>query len=717
MANIPRPLHTDIEKEFLLEVGPGPFVGIVKNNIDPTYMGRLQVYIPDLGGKPELQSSWITCTYMTPFYGVTTKKYGAGAQKGTTSGYQNTQQSYGMWMVPPDLETGVLVMFVNSDPSRAVWVGCVPDQFVNHMIPGIASRYAQFPQIDAQNPVAEIDKSVETDQTNIESLFLDEKKLPDHDAMSEILNDQGLIADRLRGTSSSSARRETPSQVFGISTPGRGQNYDQDNIPQYRLPGHQLVMDDGDVQGGNQLFRLRSATGHQIVMNDSAGFIYIINASGTAWIEMTDTGRIDIYAKNSISFNTDADFNVNAAGNVNINSLQEIRARSIADSTYESGEDLHVLAAKSTYHSAVENVHSTAGKTMYVTTGEDFNLVASRNGFLYVVNSLNQIGGTQANIKSATISLKGDSAVNTTAPSISLDGPVGSGPHVASSYDLGGPSGSATTASQAAAATNATAITRPYIHTDPNDGNEIPVHNPVVPLAEPWKGHETIEAAIAVTQGQVTRSEERSVVTGYVPSNLPSAAKDQIKAMESAGSGAATDGSAAAQAGLTGFNFEKFREAIAARESRGRYGIENRYGYLGRYQFGVPALVDNGYMTKEAIKKYNENPSFYRNNLQAITNVDSYWTNPPGSKEAFLSSPEIQDECFVKFTYKNFSTLKSRGVITDKSTPGDIAGALAAAHLGGVGGTIAYVRNGEARQDQFGTSVASYYALGRSTQT
>ena len=38
---------------------------------------------------------------------------------------------------------------------------------------------------------------------------------------AETLKTQGLISDTIRGTTSSSARRETPSQVFGISTPGR----------------------------------------------------------------------------------------------------------------------------------------------------------------------------------------------------------------------------------------------------------------------------------------------------------------------------------------------------------------------------------------------------------------------------------------------------------------------------------------------------------------
>ena len=38
---------------------------------------------------------------------------------------------------------------------------------------------------------------------------------------AEVLVRQGLSADDIRGNTSSSARRESPSQVFGISTPGR----------------------------------------------------------------------------------------------------------------------------------------------------------------------------------------------------------------------------------------------------------------------------------------------------------------------------------------------------------------------------------------------------------------------------------------------------------------------------------------------------------------
>lgn len=37
----------------------------------------------------------------------------------------------------------------------------------------------------------------------------------------------------------------------------------------------------------NELFRIRTRTGHQILLHNSEDLVYIANANGTAWIEMT----------------------------------------------------------------------------------------------------------------------------------------------------------------------------------------------------------------------------------------------------------------------------------------------------------------------------------------------------------------------------------------------------------------------------------------------
>jgi hypothetical protein len=76
-------------------------------------------------------------------------------------------------------------------------------------------------------------------------------------------------------------------------------------------------MDDGDAQGLNQLVRLRTAGGHQITMHDTSGFIYIINKSGTAWLEMDRAGNINIYAAGQ--------FNVAATGGIQLQSAGSVK--------------------------------------------------------------------------------------------------------------------------------------------------------------------------------------------------------------------------------------------------------------------------------------------------------------------------------------------------------------------------------------------------------
>ena len=50
----------------------GPFAGVVKNNVDPTRSGRLQVYIEVFsGGDPNDDTKWTTVNYLPSFYGST----------------------------------------------------------------------------------------------------------------------------------------------------------------------------------------------------------------------------------------------------------------------------------------------------------------------------------------------------------------------------------------------------------------------------------------------------------------------------------------------------------------------------------------------------------------------------------------------------------------------------------------------------------------------
>jgi len=331
-----------------IRVDSGPYVAIVKNNIDPARMGRLEVLIPSLVGKglAGTQTQLIICEYLSPFYGAKTTRY---VDQSNPASYKASQHSYGMWMVPPDIDTKVLVIFAEGDMSQAYWIGCVVEPFLNQMTPGIGALDQTMTEPEASEgsyagsakqaiygtdtlPAGEVNRSYS--EATGESAKDGRKRYPIHPS-AEILRQQGLVGDPIRGTTTSSARRESPSAVFGISTPGRK---DLSSSPKNigatdsvrtdivdRLVGHTFVLDDGDKNGNNQLVRLRSASGHQLLLNDSAGVVYLANASGNTWMEFSANGSIDIYSGGNVSLRARGDINYHSDGNINMFAHNDIK--------------------------------------------------------------------------------------------------------------------------------------------------------------------------------------------------------------------------------------------------------------------------------------------------------------------------------------------------------------------------------------------------------
>ena len=102
----------DNQKDFnekYIDNSPGPYIATVKTTADPLRMGRLGVNIPALTNTTDPKPAQIVwCNYLSPFYGVKSLK---AVSKTDPYKFQTTQQSYGMWAVPPDIDTTVLVIF------------------------------------------------------------------------------------------------------------------------------------------------------------------------------------------------------------------------------------------------------------------------------------------------------------------------------------------------------------------------------------------------------------------------------------------------------------------------------------------------------------------------------------------------------------------------------------------------------------------------------
>ncbi len=355
---------------------PGPYLGTVKGNLDPARMGRLKVHIPSLSKTTDpREDQLITCEYLAPFYGAKGGKYAKGA--GTS--FEDSQHSYGMWMVPPDLETKVLVIFAEGKMEQAYWIGCVQEPFTNHMTPGIASSTNTNDALDGTFEGADAgfqeDKQSKYGSKNVPSGELNRNRQgalengnyeslpkPIH-PFAETLLKQGLSADDVRGNTSSSARRETPSQVFGISTPGRKDTGTtkvnvgtkdsgaRDHVT--RGTGHTFVMDDGAIDGTNQLTRLRTASGHQLLMHDTEGVVYIANGSGNSYIEMQTNGRIDVYSGvGGINLRTEGDFNLHSDSNINMHAGGQIRIGSSGELIQSAGTYMLNLGEKGIFNSS-----------------------------------------------------------------------------------------------------------------------------------------------------------------------------------------------------------------------------------------------------------------------------------------------------------------------------------------------------------------------------
>ena len=381
-------------------VKPGPYIAYVKENRDPTRMGRLGVVIPEIHGTNNVTTDkLITCEYLAPFYGA--KSPEAVIPSNVTS-YQDSQHSYGMWMVPPDIDTRVLVIFAEGKVTQAYWIGCIQEPYVNHMVPGIASSTDTFTPLTASGgydeagtgnvsskaglygsdtlPAGEINRGL---FDSASTAGFDRLKKPVH-PFAETLKNQGLVTDDIRGNTTSSARRESPSNVFGISTPGPidqrsskkdklGTTNDTRDIRSTRKAGHTFVMDDGDAQGQNQLIRLRTSSGHQLLMHDSAGVMYLANADGTVWMEFSNNGMVDVYAQTGYNLRSGADINFHAEGNINMYANKNIKIKANESTGGVS------LDGANLYHYATENVRiegnyiSTKAKTI-VADASDRNI-------------------------------------------------------------------------------------------------------------------------------------------------------------------------------------------------------------------------------------------------------------------------------------------------------------------------------------------------------
>jgi len=374
-----------------------PIMATVMDNIDPTNSGRLFVYPSESMDKAaQDRETWIPVRRLHTFFGsvrptatpdeqtddqgnVITSEYGQ---------YITNPSSYGQWNAPPDIGTKVICIFVNGDLNYGFYIGAVPDPDELQMIPAIGSSDNIIAnEGEAQSYGGATTLPVTNINTNNKDIadqpdYLTSAK-PIHSYVASIMQQQGILRDRIRGPIGSSASREATSRVgWGVSTPGRpiyqggftdggnnslaakinkkasGETDDDFNTSMRviaRRGGHSLVMDDGDIIGRDQLIRLRTALGHQILMSDDGQVLSILHSNGQSYIELGKEGTVDVFSTNSINLRTQGDLNLHADNNLNIH----------------AGKDLNI--------NAQENIHVNSVKKFKQSVGDVYELHSLQN--------------------------------------------------------------------------------------------------------------------------------------------------------------------------------------------------------------------------------------------------------------------------------------------------------------------------------------------------
>ena len=686
----------------------GIYVGVVKS-IDTSFRtGRISVYIAAFGSEPNSPASWFEVTYASPYMGTTTGPTG----NPLFNGFSYTKQTYGFFMTPPDIDNQVLCCFPEGKGVVGYWFACITSQLSKNMLP--ANGAVPWNDIDLGSfsdpdvgplvpylkegnpyPAGEFN---ENDRRVFTNDWVKNKK-PLNPILTKQLIEQGLDADPSRGAISSSIQRDPISTVFGFSSPGRpfpaqdpknnpnlksklstGNFNPQDFVVTGRVTGHTFVMDDGDLSGTTNLTRWKSASGHQIIMNDSDGFIYISNAPGTAWVELTAAGDILIYSGRDVALRTKGNLMIQSDKNINFNAKESINLN--------AGSDINLEAAQA--------IQTNAGQFLN----------------LYGRQTQLKSGGAMSINSSSAMSIRSGGGLALTGRPINLNGQAGGGeqaqPRKLPQYLL---SDTVFTSSGWQVKTNSIESIcykipthEPYIRG--NVSQTIAAQQQLANVSSGIDRSTTTvdgEKVLAPTVGASANAEQAK--TGAVVKPAP--VKSFIKQPDP-GQGLGSLSSDQLRAYLAQTGYTESSSSYTPIDPLSPVAGVSRAGYVGKYQLGSAALQDLGYLKAGTPQT-----------VDAINNPANWigGEGRPASLQTYLDSPQIQESAMYSYTKANYNTLQKNGVITASTPTTEVAGLLSASHMAGATGATKWYNGGIDKSDAFGSSISQSYNQGRYSQS
>lgn len=346
-TNLPRAYNLDLDGKR--STWDKVYAGYVKDNQDVQHQGRLMVYIPELCGT-DREESWIVCDYGSPFAGVSPTT----AQNGSSNG----QSSYGMWFVPPDVDNQVLVVFVNGDPNRGVWICCLPHVVSHRMTPALPGNSAPNLEVPLNSgsgtdapPALVAPVAVGTAVPAPASASGSPSDL------APTQNRAGTANIPALGNPSYSSHNSY--DVNGISTPG----------------GNRLLMSDA---AGETQIRLATRNNIQVILHNETGILSFMTGDGKSRVELHRDGTIFIYGEKNINIRSKQDVNLHGDRNVNIQAGNEVQIKGDRGMRLQTGTGrMHFYSGGNIHMTSVGEHHRFSNGHIFDTSVNKINRFAN----------------------------------------------------------------------------------------------------------------------------------------------------------------------------------------------------------------------------------------------------------------------------------------------------------------------------------------------------
>lgn len=368
-------------------------LGTVVDTNDPQQMGRVRVVCPQWG------DSWSANVEDMP-WAIYVAPFGGQTQMGTRGpGIQESEGgiAYGMWAVPK-IGAQVVVMCIDGNPSTRMYFGCVYDQFTPHTMPHGRFMYDDHPELEKSGaspapygPYTSTEKYIQPLTANMKKAFGD-KSEPSYEyrtraadytvsrvdisqidhTYSKVQDDESVTHDGRSYTQGYQVSRSDPDAPSSYTT----RNYDS-MVYSITTPGfHAFSMDDRQE---NCRMRLRTTSGHQIILDDTNERIYIATAQGNNWIELDQDGNIDIYTSNKLSVHAAKDINLTSDETIRMYAKKGIHMHSDDEIRVDAAKDIHIKTQQNVRTKADQSIKAEAGQEFSVKTGTDLKLTSGGN--------------------------------------------------------------------------------------------------------------------------------------------------------------------------------------------------------------------------------------------------------------------------------------------------------------------------------------------------